>query len=75
MAKRLTHTGSTLRPRPVGLQGDRSRPRSTRRSGRCSAARKVAPVIDIDRFRWPRAADAHGALEGGDHIGKIVLTV
>ncbi len=36
MSKRLTHTGSMLRHRPVCLQGRRSPKRCTKMSGRCS---------------------------------------
>jgi putative PIG3 family NAD(P)H quinone oxidoreductase len=73
MAKRLTHTGSMLRHRPVAFKAD------------VAAAvhkdvwplfekRTVAPVID-STFPLGRAADAHARMESGVHFGKIVLTV
>ncbi len=36
MVKRLTHTGSTLRPRTVAVQGRDRRRAGSARSGRCS---------------------------------------
>ena len=74
MVKRLTHTGSTLRPRTRRVQGARSPRRSRRRSGRCSATRKVAPVMDMI-FPLKEAWRAHERMEEGEHIGKIVLDV
>jgi NADPH2:quinone reductase len=73
MRKRLTHTGSTLRNRPVpfkaALLADLKAavwPLIERRA--------VAPVIDAT-FPLARAAEAHARLEGQSHIGKIMLTV
>jgi NADPH:quinone reductase-like Zn-dependent oxidoreductase len=34
---------------------------------------RLKPVID-STFPLAQAADAHRRMEGGDHIGKIVLT-
>ena len=46
MVKRLTHTGSTLRPRsPAEKAADRPLPSRTR-SGRCSAEGRCRPVMD-----------------------------
>lgn len=72
MSKRLTLTGSTLRPRPVRdkaliAQGLRDRVWPLLGSGR------VKPVIHAT-FPLDRAADAHRLMESGAHIGKIVLT-
>ena len=73
MTKRLTLTGSTLRPRSVReksfiAQGLRERVWPLLGSG------KVKPLIHAT-FPLDRAADAHRLMESGAHIGKIVLTV
>jgi NADPH2:quinone reductase len=73
MQRRLTLTGSTLRPRPVAekaliAQGLRDRAWPLLGSGR------VKPVIHAT-FPLARAAEAHRLMESGDHFGKIVLTV
>jgi len=73
MLKRLILTGSTLRARTPAEKGAIAD----------SIHRKVWPLIAAGRlkprihavFPLVRAADAHRALDGGDHIGKIVLTV
>ena len=72
MMKRLTLTGSTLRAR------------SNDRKAALAAAveREVWPLVP-DRLRpvmdaaFPlaEAAEAHRRMEGGEHIGKIVLTI
>ena len=71
MLKRLTHTGSTLRSRPVAEKAaiaaalaDRVLPLLA--GGRC------LPVMDSE-FPLERVADAHRRMDGGEHIGKIVL--
>jgi putative PIG3 family NAD(P)H quinone oxidoreductase len=73
MQKRLTHTGSTLRPRSVEFK-----------AALAAALRKevwpllgpgkIAPVID-KTFPLERAADAHSRMEAGEHFGKIILEV
>lgn len=73
MFKRLTLSGSTLRPRPVAekariAESLRARVWPLFESGR------IAPVID-STFPLHRAADAHRRIEDPDHIGKIVLTI
>lgn len=72
MMKRLTVTGSTLRPRSIaekGLIADALR----REVMPLLNAGKVKPVMD-STFPLDRAADAHRRLDA-DHIGKVVLTV
>ena len=73
MRKRLTLTGSTLRPRTADEKGvDRASAR-----GEGVAARgpgELRPVIHAT-FPLRDAPLAHAALEAGDHVGKIVLTV
>jgi NADPH2:quinone reductase len=71
MVKRLTHTGSTLRPRSdadkaamVAAIEERVTP--LLRQGR------IKPLID-STFPLEKAADAHRRMETSEHIGKIVL--
>jgi NADPH2:quinone reductase len=73
MQKRLTLTGSTLRPRPVAFKAAiaeslRKNVWPLLESGRAK------PVID-STFPLREAAQAHARLESSAHIGKIVLTV
>jgi NADPH:quinone reductase len=73
MTKRLTHTGSTLRPRSpaekaVIADALRARVWPLLASGRCK------PVID-SVFPLGEAANAHARMESSEHVGKIVLTV
>jgi len=73
MAKRLTITGSTLRPRSTQFKGGVAR----------SLREKIWPLIEAGRikpqvfktFTLERAADAHRLIESSQHIGKIILTV
>jgi NADPH:quinone reductase len=73
MLKRLTHTGSTLRSRPVVEKAAMAR-RLEREVWPLITAGKVKPVIDRT-FPLGQAPAAHTLMEGGTHIGKIVLTV
>ncbi|MCG6901678.1 MAG: NAD(P)H-quinone oxidoreductase [Rhodobacter sp.] len=73
MMRRLTITGSTLRPQSdlakARIAGDlRDRVWPLLQSG------AVAPVMDSE-FPLADAAGAHARLESSDHIGKIVLKV
>lgn len=72
MVRRLTVTGSTLRPQSV-LAKARIAEDLRREVWPLIAAGRIAPVMDR-RFALADAADAHRALEA-DHIGKIVLEV
>ncbi len=73
MTKRLTFTGSTLRPRPAAEKA------------RLAAALKqhVWPLIESGELRptiyreFPlaNAAEAHALMESSEHIGKIMLKV
>jgi NADPH2:quinone reductase len=72
-AKRLIHTGSTLRPRSVEGKAAISRALAEKvwpllAAGRCK------PVID-STYPLREAAHAHARMETSAHIGKIVLTV
>ena len=73
MMKRLTITGSTLRP-----QSDLAKSRIAQDLREAVwpliAAGKVKPVMD-STFDLADAADAHAHMESSGHIGKIVLTV
>ncbi len=73
LAKRLTITGSTLRPQS-----------STAKSAiACEVEAKVWPLIAAGRYRSPiyrtyplaEAAAAHALMESSQHMGKIVLSV
>lgn len=73
MMRRLTITGSTMRPRTTAEKGRIAR----------TLYEKVWPVLNAGRcgpvvyrvFPLPAVADAHRLMESGEHIGKIVLTV
>jgi NADPH2:quinone reductase len=72
MRKRLTITGSTMRPR------------STAQKGAIAAAlrREAWPLLDAGRiapvihavYPFEQAAEAHRVLESSVHVGKLVLT-
>ena len=73
MRKRLTITGSTLRPRPVAFKGALAK----------NLREKIWPLIESGKikpeiyktFPLEQAADAHRLMESSQHIGKIVLTL
>ncbi len=73
LRRRLTITGSTLRPRPVEFKG---RVAADLRS-------KVWPLIESGRirpviyrtFELEEAAQAHALMESSTHVGKILLKV
>jgi NADPH2:quinone reductase len=73
MAKRLTITGSTLRPRSAEFKGYLAR----------NLREKIWPLIESGRIRpqvyktFPleQSAEAHRLMESSQHIGKIVLTL
>ncbi len=73
MSKRLTVTGSTMRPRTTAEKGAiadalRARVWPVLDAGRC------APVIH-GVFAMDQVAEAHRLMESSTHIGKIVLTM
>jgi NADPH:quinone reductase-like Zn-dependent oxidoreductase len=73
MTKRLTHTGSTLRPRSVEFKaGVAAELEAT--VWPLLASRRIAPVMDMI-FPLTEAWRAHERMEEGEHIGKIVLDV
>jgi putative PIG3 family NAD(P)H quinone oxidoreductase len=71
MTKRLTWTGSTLRPRTIAQKAEIAK----------SLEEKVWPLIEAGRvkpimhktFPLAQAAEAHALMETSAHIGKIVL--
>ena len=73
MVKRLSHTGSTLRPRTNAdkaamVAAIEAKVMPLLREGR------VKPLMD-STFPLEKAADAHRRMETSEHIGKIVLAV
>ncbi len=73
MVKRLTHTGSTLRHRPVAFKAAVAEALHEK-VWPLFAARTVAPLID-STFPLAEAAKAQARMEASEHIGKIVLTM
>jgi putative PIG3 family NAD(P)H quinone oxidoreductase len=73
MAKRLTFTGSTLRPRSVEEKGALAR-EVREHVWPLLESRRVRPIID-QTFPLADAVAAHRRIESSDHIGKIVLTL
>jgi putative PIG3 family NAD(P)H quinone oxidoreductase len=73
LGRRLTITGSTLRPRTIGEKAQIA----------AAVRREVWPLVEhgaikpivYRTFPLAAAADAHRLMESSDHIGKIVLTV
>lgn len=73
LRRRLTVTGSTLRPRSVDFKGDIAQ----------SLQRHVWPLLESGRikpivhktFPLEKACDAHAMMEAGEQIGKLILTV
>lgn len=73
LRRRLTITGSTLRPRSIDFKG------AIARSLRAHVwplleSKKIRPVIH-EVFNLEGAAKAHQLMESSQHIGKIVLIV
>ena len=73
MLKRLTLTGSTLRPRSVAEKADIARSLETK-VWPLFAAGKCKPVI-FKTFPLAEASEAHRLMESSRHVGKIILTV
>ena len=71
MLKRLTLTGSTLRPQSVERKGEIA-DALKRRVWPLIESGEIRPVIHAT-FPLHEAADAHRLMESGVHIGKIVL--
>ena len=71
MVKRLTWTGSTLRPRSVEQKGEIARALESRVLPLLAEGR-VKPLVHAT-FPLAEAAAAHALMESSTHIGKIVL--
>jgi len=72
LRKRLSITGSTLRPRTVAYKTELAEELKTKAWPLIEAG-KVKPVIH-QVFPAAKAADAHALMESSTHVGKIVLT-
>ena len=73
MRRRLTLTGSTLRPRPIEFKAMVA-DEIARTVWPYAEGNRLKPVIDRV-FPLAEAAAAHARMESGEHIGKIVLEV
>jgi putative PIG3 family NAD(P)H quinone oxidoreductase len=73
MMKRVTLTGSTLRPRTREAKTGFARALEAE-VWPLLASGKVRVVMD-STFPLPKAAEAHRRLESGAHVGKVVLVV
>jgi NADPH2:quinone reductase len=73
MVKRLTHTGSTLRPRDTAFKAAIAQNLKEKVWPMIEGG-KVKPVMD-STFPLAEVAEAHRRMEGSGHIGKIVLEV
>jgi NADPH2:quinone reductase len=73
MVKRITYTGSTLRPRTVEVKAGLAQALEEK-VWPLLASGAVAPVID-STFPFAEAAEAHRRMETNAHIGKIILTI
>jgi len=73
MRRRLTVTGSTLRPRPVAFKQDIAN-KLRARIWPLLESRRIRPVIH-SVFTHDKAADAHALMETSTHVGKIGLEV
>ena len=73
MRRRLTLTGSTLRPRDAAFK-NLVADELHRTVWPHVEAGRLKPVIDRS-FALADAPAAHSRMEAGDHLGKIVLTL
>jgi len=72
MRRRLTLTGSTLRPRDLAFK-TMVRDEIAQTVWPYVEGNRLKPVMD-QSFPLEAAAAAHSRMEAGDHVGKIVLT-
>ena len=73
MRRRLTLTGSLLRPRELAFKA-MVRDEIAETVWPYVEGNRLKPVMD-QSFPLEQAGAAHARMEAGDHIGKIVLTV
>ncbi|RZI57721.1 MAG: NAD(P)H-quinone oxidoreductase [Rubrivivax sp.] len=71
LRRRLTITGSTLRPRPIAFKAGIARA-LRERVWPLLESRAISPVI-FRQMPASEAAAAHALMESGEHVGKIVL--
>jgi len=72
LRRRLTITGSTLRPRSVAFKAAVAQA-CLENVWPALAAKRIQPVI-YRTFAAEQVAQAHGLMESSQHVGKIVLT-
>ncbi|TAL76834.1 MAG: NAD(P)H-quinone oxidoreductase [Burkholderiaceae bacterium] len=73
MRRRMTVTGSTLRPRPVEFKG-KIAASLKQHVWPLLEAKKIRPIVHAT-FPLAQACDAHAMMEAGEQIGKIVLVL
>lgn len=73
LRRRLTVTGSTLRPRPISFKAAIAQALK-QRVWPLLEAKKIKPIVHTT-FPLAQACDAHAMMEAGEQIGKIILTV
>jgi len=73
LRRRLTITGSTLRPRPVAFKAQIAR-ELRERVWPLLAGGTIKPVI-FKTFPLEQASEAHALMESSTHVGKIMLDV
>jgi NADPH2:quinone reductase len=73
LRRRLSISGSTLRPRPVAFKAEIAK-RLRERVWPLIEQGKIKPVI-YKTFKLEEAAQAHALMESSTHVGKIVLEV
>ena len=73
LRRRLTITGSTLRPRPVSFKREIAR-QLFERVWPIMNQGALKPVI-YKTYSLDQASEAHRLMESSEHVGKIVLTV
>ncbi len=73
LRRRLSISGSTLRPRPVAFKAAIAQ-KLREHVWPLFAAGKIKPVI-FKTFPLEQAAEAHALMESSTHVGKIVLQV
>ncbi len=73
MRRRLTVTGSTLRPRPVAFK-QMIADKLSQKVWPLIESGKIKPVI-FKTFSLDQAEQAHALMETSTHVGKIMLTI
>jgi NADPH2:quinone reductase len=73
LRRRLTVTGSTLRPRPVAFKQDIAN-KLREKIWPLLEAGRIKPVI-YKTFSLQQAAESHALMESSTHVGKIMLSV